>query len=118
MAKPLTPPTPNGPRHIHLDPKPPIIKVAKRSFCSKLSYRSKLGSVWKVVKRMNNTNTNDNIPASKKGNSFTTGTAEQANVLRMHFAKESGTGNYSESFQRHKEEFEKVIIIVLPQLQK
>ena len=29
------------------------------------------------------------------------------NVLEEHFAKVSGTGNYSESFQRHKEEFTK-----------
>ena len=44
---------------------------------------------------MNNTNKDDNIPALKKGNSFTTGTAEKANVLGAHFAKISGTGNYS-----------------------
>ena len=55
---------------------------------------------------MNNTNKNYTIPAIKKGDSFTTSTAEKANVLEAHFAKVSGTGNYSESFQRHKEEFE------------
>ena len=36
---------------------------------------------------MNNTNKNENIPALKKGNSFTTSTAEKANVLGAHFAK-------------------------------
>ena len=62
-----------------------------------------MGSVWKVLKRMNNTNTNDNITALKKGNSFTTSTAEKAKCVGVHFATVSGTGNYSESFQRHKE---------------
>ena len=42
-----------------------VIKAAERrgwrSFCSRLLYRTKLGLVWKVVKRMNNTNTNYNI---------------------------------------------------------
>ena len=88
-----------------------VIKAAKtrswRSFCSKFSYSTKLSSLLKLVKRINNTNKNDNIPALKNGDLFTTSTAEKANVLGAHFAKISGTGNYSESCQRHKEEFEK-----------
>ena len=35
-------------------------------------------------------------------------TVEKAHVLGVHFADVSGTGNYYESFERHKEEFENV----------
>ena len=64
--------------------------------------------MWKVVKIVNNTNKSDNILALKKRNSVTiTSRVEKATVLGVHFAKVSGTGNYSKSFQKHKEDSEK-----------
>ena len=88
-----------------------IIKSSKRrswrSFCSSLSSRSKLGSVWKVVKGINGVGKSPSIPAVRSDNdSYSKDNFEKANIFAQHFTKISGDANYSVDFQQHKVEFE------------
>ena len=56
-----------------------------------MSDRTKLGSIWKVIKNMNSNNKNDNIPPLKKGmgEPYTDSTKEKASVMAEHFDKVS-----------------------------
>ena len=90
-----------------------IIKAAKRkswrTFCSLMSDNIKFSSVWNEINHINVTNKNDNIPALKKGmgETYTDNAKEKANVMAEHFAKVRSMNNYSETFQNHKQKFEK-----------
>ena len=87
-----------------------VIKKAKRSswrsFCSSLSYKTKLGKVWKVIKGINSVNKSQGIPHLKTDDGFTEDNIGKANVLVNHFAKVSSTNNYSDEFKAHKMTFE------------
>ena len=77
-----------------------------RSFCSSLSHRSKLGSVWKVIRNLNNNNRNDSIPSLKCADELMKTNLEKANLFGQHFSKVSSTANYSEKFRSHKKKIE------------
>ena len=66
-----------------------------------------MGTVWQVIRGINNVKKSESIPALKKGEDFVNSNVEKANVMAEHFAKVSSTANYSEAFRDHKERFEK-----------
>ena len=88
-----------------------VIKVAIhrswRTFCGSLSDRSKIGSVWKVINRLNNVGKNDAIPSLKIGDSYSKDHKEKANSFATHFDKVSSSANYPAKFRSHKELLER-----------
>ena len=56
-----------------------------QAFCSSLSNRSKVGTVWKVIKGNNNVKNSGNIPALKNGEGYVNTNVERANVMAEHF---------------------------------
>ena len=78
-----------------------------RKYCSSLSRHTRLGSVWKVIKKMNNVNSNESIPSIKVNGKFSKNNTEKANIFAKHYAKVSSNSNYDNKFKDHKTQFEK-----------
>lgn len=87
-----------------------VIKKAKRlkwrSYCSTINNTTKLGSVWKMVKGMNNTSKGEKIPALKVSEQEVVQDLDKANVMGKSFARVSSSENYMEKFKTHKIKFE------------
>ena len=56
---------------------------------------------------MSGTITRTKIPTLKAKNNTANSNKEKANVLAQHFVNISSTNNYSDTFKKHKKEFEK-----------
>lgn len=77
------------------------------SFCSKLSYRSDVGKVWRTVRGINNVGKHRSIPSIKIDGKSIFDTKEKCNAFAQQFAFVSSSENYSEEFKKRKEKFEK-----------
>ena len=68
-----------------------MIKTAKRinwrNFCCSLSNKTRLGSVWKVIKGVNSVGKDNSIPDLTYNIKKTENDQEKTNVLACHFQK-------------------------------
>jgi ribonuclease HI len=87
-----------------------VIKDAKanywRTYCDTLTGSTKMGSVWRMAKKMTGNNSCSTIPTLTKDNKDHCSNIEKANLLAQTFANTSNNSNLSESFKRHRAKME------------
>ena len=87
-----------------------VIKEAKanywKSYCDTLDGSTKMGSVWRMAKKMTGNNSGSNIPTLTKDNRAYCSNLEKANILAKTFANTSSNSNLSDSFRSHREQME------------
>jgi len=77
-----------------------------QTYCSSLTLATKLGSIWKMSKRMNGCNVFSSMPnLQKDGQTFQTN-KDKADVLAQTYASVSSDDNYSDQFRLNKTEKE------------
>src|SRR5579872_4993572 len=85
-----------------------ISKEYWESYCSTLTSATKLGSVWKMARKMSGTETKQSIPnLVKDGLSYETN-IEKANLLASTYAATSSNENRRPAFMAHKKEMEEM----------
>ena len=77
-----------------------------KNYVSKLTTRTPLCKVWNMVKKMKGKNAKAGVQHLKKDNEVLTAKEDIAEELAKTFEKNSSTQNYSEEFQRKKEQKE------------
>ena len=86
------------------------LKEAQKScwedYCSNLTSDSKLGSVWRMAKRMVGVNTNQTIPSLSDETKTYHSATEKANLIAQTFAHTSSSQNYTDTFRIIKAEKE------------
>jgi exonuclease III len=73
-----------------------------QSYCDSLQDNAKLGSVWKIAKKMNGLSSRSDIPGLECNGRVAANSLEKANMLADSFEQYSSTANYSETFRKHK----------------
>ena len=76
-----------------------------RDYCSSLNRTSNLSTVWRMVKKMNNSKSFQPIPTLTQNDQHLTSNLDKANVLAQQFGKVSSTANYAPDFLTHKSQF-------------
>ena len=87
-----------------------VINNAKNStwqgFCSSVTKDTKLGKVWRIIKKMQGLGGGVKVPTLRKGDDIATANIDKANMLAAQFAKVSSNANFSDTFQAHRRVFE------------
>lgn len=79
-----------------------------RDYCSTLSEKTKVGKVWKTIKRMSGVKTKSAIPTLITANSpKCADNQSKADLFAQKFVKDSSSQNYPTNFQIRKAAFEK-----------
>jgi ribonuclease HI len=90
-----------------------IIKDSKRKswkdYVSKLNARSSVKKTWDMVRKISGKQLNSNVTlVNKPDGNKASNRVDIANTLAGEFAKNSSTNHYTEKFQRHKNNQEKI----------
>ena len=87
-----------------------VIKDAKsnywKTYCDTLTGSTKMGSVWRMAKKMTGNNRSSTIPTLSKENATYCSNSDKANLLAKTFANTSSNDNFSEAFRRHRDQIE------------
>ena len=81
-------------------------KAYWHNYCSTLTENSKLGSVWKMAKKMSGNRSYSIMPNLKNENTIAISNIEKVEVMAKHFASVSKEKNYTKVFIRKKHKFE------------
>src|SRR5206468_2455262 len=86
------------------------LKVTAReywaNYCNSLNRHTKLGSVWRMTKRLNGGSNDFRIPLLQHNNASAENNKDKAELLANTFANTSADSNYSTSFLNHKIDYE------------
>jgi ribonuclease HI len=88
-----------------------ILKTSERehwhSYCSTINSNTKLGSIWKMTKKMSGVRCSQNMSSIKEGSVTLTKNADKANALARAIATNSSDNNYPREFRCNRNEFQK-----------